>query len=290
MHKTIAIASGKGGTGKTTVALNLFWQLAAKHPGKDVRLADCDVEEPNDLLFLNGATHTGMESIQVHIPEVDTDKCTYCGRCAQWCEYNAIMVVPPTEFINISVDLCHACGACFHACRDGALQKAKHPIAEVNTYKTKEGQWFYEGRLMVGSTLHTPAVNAVRKRALKGSGLLILDAPPGTSCPVVATVSEADHVVLVSEPTPFGLHDLKLAVALMRELRCPFGVVVNKAGIGNRDIYDYLEEENIELLAEIPFSKTYASLYARGLLNQAREKMAPVYGALADKLINTIEQ
>lgn len=258
----IAVASGKGGTGKTTVATNLY-RAINRNNSNHALLVDCDVEEPNDVLFFPEAKQLSRTTINQEIPIIDTASCTFCRLCAEWCEFNAIVVIPPAEFAEVNSSLCHSCGACLVACPADAIHVQNEPIGTITRYQHNGGNEILEGRLKIGSAMQTMVIRSLKQSIPVDEQLVILDAPPGTSCPVVETISDANYVILVSEPTPFGLHDLKLMIALVRELGKAFGVVINKANLGNRDIYSYLKEEDIEILSEIPFSLSYASQYAR---------------------------
>ena len=280
MAYKIAIASGKGGTGKTTVAVNLF-SFLQKKISKNVFLVDCDVEEPNDFLFFPKAKKINSCVINQQIPEINNDKCIYCRKCVEYCTYNAIVVIPGINFAEVNSSLCHSCGACSVACDYGAITEKPFPVGEV----TKFDNQLVEGKLKIGSTKQTYLIKQLKKRVSNNTDIIIYDAPPGTSCPVVETVTDADFVILVTEPTPFGLHDLKLTVALIRELGKPFGVVINKSGIGNIRVYNYLESENIEILGEIPFNQEYASNYALGkLLTDIPEEILLQYEYIVEKL------
>ncbi len=263
MSYKIAIASGKGGTGKTTVAVNLYTMLH-KAFGNKIELVDCDVEEPNDLIFFEGANKEKQEEVFQLIPHIDTDKCTFCRKCVDYCEFNAIVVIPPVNFAEVNKSLCHSCGACMIACTHNAITEHPETIGWVNIYQTKNINGLKEGRLKIGSAMQTMLIKDLKKRVSQNNEIVIFDAPPGTSCPVVETISDANYVILVTEPTLFGLHDLKLMVNLMKEVEIPFGVIVNKAGLGNNEVYKYLNNEGIELLGELPFSRDYASIYAKG--------------------------
>jgi len=263
--KKIAIASGKGGTGKTTVSVNLY-HFINKLKGEKVQLVDCDVEEPNDLLFFQDAEVSKEETINQLVPRIDNDKCTYCRKCVEWCEYNAIVVIPPVKFAEVNASLCHSCGACLVACEFDAMQEYPEPIGKVTHYKTDSGEMLVEGKLKIGSSMQTMLIKELKKRVPEDADWILFDAPPGTSCPVVETVSDVDYIILVTEPTPFGLHDLSLMVELLKEINKPFGVIINKAGLGDNKVYDYLKDENIEIIGEIPFDKSYASKYAEGSL------------------------
>lgn len=253
----IAIASGKGGTGKTTVAVHLAACLAAQ--GRAVQYLDCDVEEPNGHLFLKPKMERS-ESVGIPVPVVDAAQCTSCGKCAEVCEFNAIaMLKKPLVF----PELCHGCGACALVCPVGAIRETSRAIGVVETGRTGT-IGFAQGRLNVGEPMAPPLIRAVKARR-NPDAIALFDSPPGTSCPVVATVRDADLVVLVTEPTPFGLHDLSLAVATLRPLGRPLGVVVNRAD-DDRRVQDYCQAENLPVLAELPDDRRVAETYARGEL------------------------
>lgn len=265
MGYKVAIISGKGGTGKTTVAVNLFSAINEKWT-KNVQLVDCDVEEPNDMLFFRNSKAYNRQRVNQPVPEIDTSKCTFCKKCEEYCEFNAITIIPSVNYAAVDPNLCHSCGACLHACKFDAIAEKDHAIGEITHYRTKDAARLVEGSLRIGSPMQTRIIKDLKTSIAEEEGIVIFDAPPGTSCPVVETVSESDFVILVTEPTPFGLYDLQLAVDLMREMKKPFGLVVNKAGLGDLEVYKYLKKENIELLAEIPFDKEYAVQYAKGQL------------------------
>jgi MinD superfamily P-loop ATPase len=263
----IAIASGKGGTGKTTVSVNLQ-HFVARNLTVSVLLVDCDVEEPNDRLFFSDPRVTSQHEVFQMVPDIDTEKCTFCRRCVEFCEFNAIVVLPPAKFAEVNASLCHSCGACSVACQEGAIVEKHNSIGEITFLDTGTGRGLAEGRLKVGSAMQTMMIKELKKSVSDDYDMVIYDAPPGTGCPVVETVADSDYVILVAEPTPFGLNDLVLMVELLIEQDKPFGVVINKAGLGNRGIYDFLNEQNIDILEDIPFSKEYAGHYASGDLLQ----------------------
>jgi MinD superfamily P-loop ATPase len=280
----IAVASGKGGTGKTTVAVSLFY-FWKKFYNKKVHLVDCDVEEPNDALFFSSLETLEQKQVHQYIPEIDTSVCTFCKKCAEWCEFNAITIVASRRFAGVDTSLCHSCGACLVACPENAFTEKPHPLGVITRYLTENGNEFTEGRLEVGSAMQTMLIKELKKEVTPNLNYTILDAPPGTSCPVVETVSDTDYVILVTEPTPFGLHDLKITVELMNELQKPFGVVVNKAGLGSGDVYTFLKENNIELLGKIPFSRELARMYSSGeLLNNIPEELKETYRRIIEKI------
>ncbi len=252
----IAIASGKGGTGKTTVAVS----LALSHDSP-VTFADCDVEEPNSHIFLEPDI-TGSRVFSLQIPDIDEERCNYCGKCREICRFNAITIFGKT--IMSFPDMCHSCGGCFLVCDQGAIREKERAVGTVEWGRTK-GIEFFQGRLRVGEAMSSPLIKEVKKQAEgRQTDLTILDAPPGTSCPVIKTVRDTDFVILVAEPTPFGLHDLKLASSTIATLGIPMGVVVNKSGIGDRAVENWCRDQGMPILMNIPFSRAAAEAYATG--------------------------
>ncbi|MEN6467634.1 MAG: ATP-binding protein [Smithella sp.] len=252
----IAIASGKGGTGKTTVSVNL-----ARTMGVPVQLLDCDVEEPNAHLFLKG-NKVKEEIVTIPIPQVDEALCNGCGECSKFCEYTAIVTFGTAPLIF--PEMCHGCGGCTRVCPTKAISEVGRRIGVVETRRS-ENIMLISGRLDVGVAMAPPLIRAVKER-LQNNMPAVLDAPPGTSCPVIAAIRDADMVLLVTEPTPFGLNDLSLAVDMVRELHIPFGVIVNRMGSGDDRIHAYCAKENIPLLLEIPDDRKIAESYSRGIL------------------------
>jgi MinD superfamily P-loop ATPase len=252
----IAIASGKGGTGKTTVAVNLAWMLAGT--GEPVQYLDCDVEEPNGHIFLKPQI-MATASVGISVPVVDEQKCTACRKCAEICQYHAIAVLKKAL---VFPELCHGCGGCALVCPVGAIREENRVIGVVES-GVSGGVAFVQGRLNVGEPTAPPLIRAVKKMALADS-IAILDAPPGTSCPVVTTVRDADYVLLVTEPTPFGLNDLKLAVEMLRQLGLRHGVVINRADSGDQRVSEYCKNAVIPVLLELPDDRRVAEAYSRG--------------------------
>lgn len=252
----IAIASGKGGTGKTTVAVNLARVLAGI--GKTVQYLDCDVEEPNGHIFLKPEI-TSVEPVGIPVPVVDASRCDGCRKCAEVCRYHAIAVLKKAL---VFPELCHGCGGCTLVCPVGAIHEQDRQIGVLETGHAG-GVIFGQGRLNVGEAMSPPLIRAVKKKVLK-SGVSILDAPPGTSCPVVTTVRDSDYVLLVTEPTPFGLNDLKLAVEMIRQLGLRHGLVINRSDSGDNRVREFCATEGISILKELPDDRRLAEAYSRG--------------------------
>ncbi|MGD9058424.1 MAG: ATP-binding protein [Desulfobacterales bacterium] len=250
----ISIASGKGGTGKTTVATNL-----ARSIGANVQLLDCDVEEPNAHLFIN-PSFAGSETVSMPVPEVDEEKCTYCGKCAEICQFKAIAVV--NENVLIFEELCHSCGGCWEVCPEGAIVQGGRELGVIQKGYSN-GIEFIHGRLRVGEAMSPPLIKKVRAYQNPGK-LTIIDAPPGTSCPVIASMKDTDFVLLVTEPTPFGLYDLKLAVGAAQILNIPLGLIINRSDLGDDKAREYAHQEGLPILMEIPFDRQIAEAYSRG--------------------------
>lgn len=258
----IAVASGKGGTGKTTVSINLFYSLQ-KTLNQKIQLVDCDVEEPNIHLFTKGELKS-VQDVNIKIPVIDSDLCVYCGDCATACSYNAILFVKSISHIAVLPDICHGCGVCTYVCNQpGVIIEKDQKLGEVKVYELGKRNELVEGKIEIGSALAVPVIGKTLKLTDKNA-LRILDAPPGTSCPVMETIKDVDYTILVTEPTPFGLNDLKLMVETMRKIGGRFGVVINRSGLGDAAVYDYLQKEKIELLMEIPFDKNLAKIYSEG--------------------------
>ncbi|MBU1044007.1 MAG: ATP-binding protein [Candidatus Omnitrophica bacterium] len=255
----ISVASGKGGTGKTTVAVNLALSL------NNVQFLDCDVEEPNAHIFLKPIIEK-EEKAYILVPEVDEAKCNYCGKCRQVCAYNAFAVLPPQNnkkgSILVFTDLCHGCGACSFFCEQQAITEVKHKIGIVESGYVGSMR-FVQGKLDIGQAMAPPLIRQV-KEAIDYGKTVIIDAPPGTSCPVVSAVKGSDFCLLVTEPTPFGLNDLVLAVEVLRKLRIPFGVVINRADLGDNKTEEYCAAEKIPILMRIPFKREIAEAYSQG--------------------------
>ncbi len=272
----LAIASGKGGTGKTTVAVNL-----ASAFGADVQLLDCDVEEPNAHLFLHGGEPV-EKIVTLPVPVFDESLCDSCGECGRFCEYHAILA-----FLSKPVlipEMCHSCGGCALVCPRKAIREVERRIGVIQETQAQNIR-LITGMLDVGGAMSPPLIRAVKNRIQKGM-TAIIDAPPGTSCPIIAAVRGTDFVLLVTEPTPFGLHDLTLAVETVRTLGIPFGVAVNRIGIGDDRVHRYCREEGIPILLEIPDDRRIAEAYSRGdLIVEALPEYRALFAGFLGKLM-----
>ena len=285
----IAIASGKGGTGKTTLSTNLTKFLAEEFP---VALIDLDVEEPNSGLFVKGNLTLSEDRFKM-IPEWVEDKCDACGICQNVCNYNAILQLG--DLITVFPELCHSCYACSELCPTDALPMVPKKMGELKHYRSKNLD-FIESRLEIGEEQAVPLIKQTIKKVQKifsENVIKIFDSPPGTSCPVIEATKDADFIILVTEPTPFGLHDLKLAVNTMEELDKEFGVVINKHGIGNDDVEQFCSREGIEILAKIPNSREIAELYSQGKLLynsilEVREQLEKVKKFILELKLNIV--
>ena len=276
----ISIASGKGGTGKTTVAVNLALSI------DNVQFLDCDVEEPNAHIFLKPQINK-QNKVYIPVPEIDDSKCVYCGKCAKVCVYNAIAVLPGQDGKKgttlVFAHLCHGCGACSALCPKKAIKEVNREIGVVESGNCGKIE-FVHGKLNIGEAMSPPLIRQVKEH-INPKKTVIIDAPPGTSCPVVASVKGSDFCVLVTEPTPFGLNDLILAVEVLRKLKIPFGVVINRADLGNDLTEKYCQKENIPILMKIPFRKEIAMAYSKG---EPIVRAFPEYREDFQKLFNTI--
>jgi len=253
----ISVASGKGGTGKTLVATSLALSLKER---ESVQLLDCDVEEPNDHVFVK-PVFTQSEAVSIPVPRVDEEKCTYCGKCAEVCAYNAIAVTK--QKVLVFPELCHGCGACSYLCPEEAISEEGKMIGVVESGCANSLK-FAHGRLNIGEAMAPPIIRQLKEHA-SHEGTVIIDVSPGTSCPVVEAVSDSDFCILVTEPTPFGLNDLILAIETVRQLDIPCGIILNRAGVGDGKTEEYCQKENIPILLTIPLDTEIARLYSRGI-------------------------
>ena len=267
----ISVASGKGGTGKTTIAINLALAIDG-----GVQFLDCDVEEPNAHIFLKPKIKQ-TKPVSIPVPKIDESKCNFCGRCAEVCAYNAIAVLQNT--VLTFPPLCHGCGGCSLLCPQKAITEVNKEIGVVEigtstrlTANPEQGRriansnnlQFIHGKLNIGEAMAPPLIRAV-KEYINPTREVIIDAPPGTSCPVIESIKGSDFCILVTEPTPFGLNDLILAVEVLKKLKIPFGVVINRSDLGDKKTDNYCEKENIPILMKIPFRKKVASAYSKGI-------------------------
>ncbi len=249
----ISIASGKGGTGKTTVATALAQAIG------NVQFLDCDVEEPNAHLFLK-PEREHIETVYVSVPEFDRNLCTYCGECGKICQFHAIVSVKKS--ILLFPQLCHSCGGCIRVCPSGALKEVKRETGVIESGRSGHIE-FHHGILNIGEAKSPPLIKELKKK-IKNNVPVILDCPPGTSCPVVASLKDTDYILLVTEPTPFGLNDLKLAVHLVRSLNIPFSVIINRSDTGDNRVKEYCVSEHIDVSMEIRDDRKVAEGYSRG--------------------------
>jgi MinD superfamily P-loop ATPase len=255
----ISVASGKGGTGKTTISTNLAMSLSSA--GQQVQYIDCDAEEPNGHIFLKPDIEI-TEDVTVGVPEVNLSKCTGCGKCGKLCQYSAILSLKGT--VLVFENLCHSCGGCMAICPAGAITEKQRKIG-IAEFGKANGIYFGHGRLDIGD-IQTPALIKHIKKRIQEDVINIIDAPPGTSCPVIEAIKGSDFVLLVTEPTPFGLNDLALAVGMVRQLKIPFAVVINRSDIGDDAVVCYCQQENIEVLIQIPNDRKIAESYSRGVM------------------------
>ena len=274
----VSVASGKGGTGKTTVAVSLALSI------ENSQIIDCDVEEPNVSLFLNPEIEEKIE-VKTLIPEVDKNKCNYCGFCSQICAYNALSVIKLDSHGDVLLfpHLCHGCGGCILLCPENAMKTGYRTVGEI-TRGYKENIEFIEGRINISEVL-APKVIEEAKKLIKPDKIAIIDAPPGTSCPAVAAIKGSNFCLLVTEPTPFGLHDLELAYEVTKAVKVPVAVIINKSE-NDKIIEDFCEKNNIPVLMKIPFQRKIAELYSKGV---PLVSAIPEYKEKFQSLINFIK-
>ncbi|ADJ25789.1 Cobyrinic acid ac-diamide synthase [Dehalogenimonas lykanthroporepellens BL-DC-9] len=277
----ISVASGKGGTGKTMVATSLAIALGETRP---VQILDCDVEEPNSHIFIK-PRFTDSQAVNIPVPKIDEAKCRVCGKCAEVCAYHALAAF--LEQVMVFPELCHGCGACSYLCPEKAISEENRQIGSVDSGMAG-GISFVQGKLNIGEAMPSPVIRAVRATAKPDSGTVIIDSPPGTSCPMVESIQGSDFCLLVTEPTPFGLNDLKLAAATVKQLGIPCGIVLNRAGIGDGQTEEYCRLEHIPIMLTIPLNAEIASLYSRGkplvtAINGYKDKFIELFDRIGEK-------
>jgi len=276
----ISVASGKGGTGKTTVSTNLALSIG------NCQLLDCDVEEPNSHIFMKPQI-IESRSVGLPVPQIDLDKCTYCGKCAEVCQFSAIAVIKKN--VLTFPELCHGCGACSFLCPENAITEVDRKIGTLEIGRSNGIRFIY-GILEISEAMSPPLIKAVKEAADKGP-ITIADVPPGTSCPVIEAVKGSDFCVLVTEPTPFGLNDLILAVEMLRILEIPFGVVVNRSDVGDDKVDEYCQREGIPILMKIPMDRDLAVAYSNGVpAVEANPKWKERFKELFDKIIGMVQE
>jgi len=273
----VAVASGKGGTGKTTVAVGLAYSLA-----REVQLLDCDVEEPNDHLFMN-LEQKRSRPHSIPVPRIDNDACTACGKCSAFCEFNALALLK--DRVLVFDNLCHGCGGCTLICPKKAIREEDRPTGSIVYGKSENIEHIY-GDLNTGEAMSPPLIRAVKKE-ISSDKPVILDSPPGTTCPMVTAVKDADFCLLVTENTPFGLHDLEMAVEVLTDMQMPMGVVINRSDIGRSDVKNFCSGKNIPVLLEIPYSRVIAEHYAVG---RSIVEAEPDYREVFRKMYSRIEE
>ncbi len=279
----ISIASGKGGTGKTTISTNLALALEDQ---EQISLLDCDVEEPNAHIFIK-PEFKHKETAYTFVPAIDSDRCNGCGKCVDICRFNALTVIG-TEVV-VFPELCHSCKGCQLVCPERAVMADKRELGEISAGKTGNLN-FIQGCSRIGEAMSPPLIDQVLKKG-KNDGLTIIDAPPGTSCPVISSIKDSDFVILVTEPTPFGLHDLILAVEAVKVLNIPCGIVINRANLGFDKVHKYAEQENIPILMEVPFDQKIAEIYSTGkILVAERPEWKEQFNQLYIKVKNIIDK
>ncbi|NLG18595.1 MAG: P-loop NTPase [Fibrobacter sp.] len=278
----IAVASGKGGTGKTTVSTNLSFLLSQL--GEKVRYIDCDVEEPNGHLFLNPEFHK-RELAFIPVPVIDELICDACGVCTEFCNYRALVRLGKT--VMVFPELCHGCGGCKLLCPRQAITEKGKEIGAVEIGRSGSID-FVHGRLNIGEAMSPPLIRAVQDMATEDA-INIIDAPPGTTCPVIASIGKADFILLVTEPTPFGLNDLEIALEMVRELKIPHGVVINRAEVSNRDAEEFCDAHNVKIMGKIQDDRAIAENYSRGKMiltsvPEIRENFSELWQAIKEQI------
>ncbi|RLB93997.1 MAG: (4Fe-4S)-binding protein [Deltaproteobacteria bacterium] len=276
---TICVASGKGGTGKTTVATNLAVSLNGP-----VQFLDCDVEEPNAHLFMKPRLNF-TEKVTIPVPEVDLDKCDFCGKCGEICQFSAITVIG--KKVLTFPELCHACKGCMMVCPREAIGEKARELGVIEKGWSGSVE-FVHGRMRIGEAMSPPIISRVKEH-ISPEKITIIDAPPGTSCPVITALKGSDFAVLVTEPTPFGLNDLKLAVGAVRTLKIPYGIIINRSDVGDDGVVTYAKKEGIPILMEIADDRKVAEAYSRGIMMvDVRPEMRGRFRIAYDKMVELV--
>ena len=279
----ITVASGKGGTGKTLVSSNLFRVLSKKK--ESVALIDCDVEEPNVMNFISHRLQKEIE-VKEYCPAINTDLCVFCGKCVEYCSYNAIFCEPGAHYIRVIEELCHGCTTCSWACKFEAIDPSSTKVGMVSLYTHQDKVCLAEGKMEIGNHSAVSTIKAATATFDTSKyQYIIYDSPPGTSCPFMQTALKSDYVILITEPTPFGLSDLKQTIEILNIMKKPFGIIVNRSGLGDNGVYDYISDNKYCLLAELPYNQKIAELYSKGELIVDH---LPKVNSLFEKLINEI--
>ncbi|MGM0568402.1 MAG: P-loop NTPase [Elusimicrobiota bacterium] len=264
--KKIAVASGKGGTGKTTVSILLTRLLSQEYK---VQLLDCDVENPDCHLFFAGKAESSRE-VKVFYPIIDKNKCTFCGKCQKVCEYNCLLVMK--DNVMFFKELCHPCRGCLVVCPEGAISEGLRRVGDIFSYACRENIYFNYAVMDTGEARANPLIEKLKEKIRNDADFVIFDSPPGANCPMVETVKGSDYVVLVTEPTPFGLYDLEIAWSVVSKLDIPCGIVINRSEGKDAIIEDFAKREDLKIMFKIPFSREFASYYSKGII---KEKFFP---------------
>ena len=276
----IAVLSGKGGTGKTTVSVNMAYCAP------EFRLIDADIEEPNSHLFINPDYIFGNKRVFAEYPVINSEKCTLCGKCGDFCKFNAI--IAGKKGVVIFKESCHSCGGCEIVCPENAITYEKREIGRVIKGIGANKVNLEYGVLNIGELSGVKIINELKK-GIKKDEKIIIDSPPGAACAVAATIEDIDYALLVTEPTPFGVSDMKIVEELLREEGIKFGMVINKAGIGNSEIYDYCKEKNINIVGEIPFDIEIAKMYSSGRILSEKKEYREMFKKIVEKIKKEVE-
>ncbi len=284
----IAIAGSKGGVGKTLVAVNLFYSIK-EISEQPCTLVDAHIQVPNVYHYIKDLPQAEEITVNVRIPEIDQNACTFCGRCVHYCSFDSILMIKETGHIKVLDDYCTSCGACVYACNDNAISERTEALGKVSTFELNHGR-FVEGRMFAIRPLASPVIIELNEQ-IKDAPISIIDTPPGNSYPFAESVRDADFVVLVTEPTAFGLENLKANIGILRNLKKQFGVLINKSGMGDIAVKAYLQVENIPLLMELPFKKEYAILHTQGsVIVDSDEALKQDFQQLFQSVKNLIEE